>query len=149
MQGFTEKAPTTIPAMLRYQTHVGKDSCITPRRVFPSTCLALVTRWVKARAAWRPWRRATKPRPTSSTRAIDRTGFYRGTADTKPTARMNVTFRLPNEDLEGVLKGPRRQLERPQRPSAWAVAGVDLQRHARRRVEALVSLMETFEKKNG
>ena len=31
---------------------------------------------------------------------IDRTGFYRGTAQKDSRSSMNVTFRLPNEDLE-------------------------------------------------
>ena len=32
--------------------------------------------------------------------AIDRTGFYRGTADPGSRSLMNVTFRLPSEALE-------------------------------------------------
>ena len=31
---------------------------------------------------------------------IDRTGFYRGTAQPDSRSRMNVTFRLPSEELE-------------------------------------------------
>jgi phosphoserine aminotransferase len=31
---------------------------------------------------------------------IDRTGFYRGTARTASRSLMNVTFRLPSEELE-------------------------------------------------
>jgi phosphoserine aminotransferase len=31
---------------------------------------------------------------------IDRTGFYRGTAHADSRSQMNVTFRLPSEDLE-------------------------------------------------
>jgi len=32
--------------------------------------------------------------------AIDATGFYRGTAETGSRSLMNVTFRLPSEELE-------------------------------------------------
>ena len=31
---------------------------------------------------------------------IDRTGFYRGTAQRESRSLMNITFRLPSEDLE-------------------------------------------------
>src|SRR5690606_27906080 len=31
---------------------------------------------------------------------IDRTGFYRGTAEAASRSRMNITFRLGSEDLE-------------------------------------------------
>ena len=31
---------------------------------------------------------------------IDRSGYYRGTAETNSRSRMNITFRLPSEELE-------------------------------------------------
>ena len=34
---------------------------------------------------------------------IDRTGFYKGTADKASRSNMNITFRLPSEDLEGAF----------------------------------------------
>jgi phosphoserine aminotransferase len=83
---------------------------------------------------------------------VDRTGFYRGTAQKDSRSRMNVTFRLPSEDLEkkfekeataaGLdgLKGHR--LVGGLRASiynAFPEAGVD----------ALVEFMREFERKNG
>jgi phosphoserine aminotransferase len=83
---------------------------------------------------------------------IDRTGFYRGTAEKASRSRMNVTFRLSSEELEGKfvkestaagldgLKGHRSVGGmRASIYNAFPEAGID----------ALVSFMQEFERKNG
>jgi phosphoserine aminotransferase len=83
---------------------------------------------------------------------IDRTGFYRGTAKTASRSLMNVTFRLPSEDLEKKfikestaagfdgLKGHRAVGGmRASIYNAFPEAGVD----------ALVSFMRDFERRHG
>jgi phosphoserine aminotransferase len=83
---------------------------------------------------------------------IDRTGFYRGHAAPDSRSRMNITFRLPSEELEkkfvresaaaGLdgLKGHRSVGGlRASIYNAFPQAGVD----------ALVQFMQEFERKNG
>lgn len=83
---------------------------------------------------------------------IDRTGFYRGTANTADRSLMNVTFRLSSEELENKfvkestaagfdgLKGHRSVGGmRASIYNAFPEAGID----------ALVSFMQEFERKNG
>ena len=83
---------------------------------------------------------------------IDRSGFYRGHAQQDSRSRMNVTFRLPNEELDkrfakeataaGLdgLKGHRSVGGmRASIYNAFPEAGVD----------ALVQFMQEFERKNG
>jgi phosphoserine aminotransferase len=83
---------------------------------------------------------------------IDRTGFYRGHAAKDSRSRMNVTFRLPSEDLEKTfakeataagldgLKGHRSVGGmRASIYNAFPEAGV----------QALVDFMREFERKNG
>jgi phosphoserine aminotransferase len=83
---------------------------------------------------------------------IDRTGYYRGHAAKDARSRMNVTFRLPSEELEkkfakeataaGLdgLKGHRSVGGmRASIYNAFPAAGVD----------ALVDFMKQFESKNG
>lgn len=147
-----EKAPTSIPAMLRYQTHVEKDSLHNTPPCFSIYVLALVTRWVKAQGGVAAMAARNKTKAEKLYAAIDRTGFYRGTADKNHRSIMNLTFRLPTEDLEKAflkeaeaaglsgLKGHRAVGGlRASIYNAMPAAGVD----------ALVSLMESFEKKNG
>ncbi|MEJ2717263.1 MAG: 3-phosphoserine/phosphohydroxythreonine transaminase, partial [Deltaproteobacteria bacterium] len=83
---------------------------------------------------------------------IDGSDFYTGTADLDSRSRMNVTFRLPNEDLEkkfvaealanglGGLKGHRSV--GGCRASIYNPTGIEA-------VRTLVDLMKTFEDRNG
>ena len=84
--------------------------------------------------------------------AIDRTDFYRGTAHSDSRSLMNVTFRLPSEDLEARfvkeaqaegmagLKGHRSVGGiRASIYNAFPDAGID----------ALASFMAEFERVNG
>jgi phosphoserine aminotransferase len=83
---------------------------------------------------------------------IDRTGFYRGTAQKDSRSLMNVTFRLPSEELEKAfikeaekegldgLKGHRSVGGvRASIYNAFPEAGVD----------ALAGFMQEFERRNG
>ncbi len=83
---------------------------------------------------------------------IDRTGFYRGTADKGDRSLMNVTFRLPSEELENKfvkestaagldgLKGHR---------SVGGMRASIYNAFPEEGIDALVSFMQEFEKKNG
>jgi phosphoserine aminotransferase len=95
-----EKAPTTLPAMLRYQTHVEKDSLHNTPPCFSIYVLALVTRWVKAQGGVAVLEQRNRAKAAKLYAAIDGSGYYRGTADKAFRSIMNVTYRLPNEDLE-------------------------------------------------
>ena len=62
---------------------------------------------------------------------IDRTGFYRGHAEKDSRSRMNITFRLPSEELEKKFakESHRGRPRRPQRPPIGRRhARLDLQR---------------------
>ena len=84
--------------------------------------------------------------------AIDKSGFYKGTADPDSRSMMNVTFRLPDENLEkkfvaealaegmGGLKGHRSV--GGCRASIYNATGIDV-------VQGLVDFMKVFEQKNG
>ena len=99
-----------------------------------------------------------KSRPINERKAaklyaeIDRTGFYRGTARKDSRSLMNITFRLPSEDLEKAfvkesaaagldgLKGHRSVGGiRASLYNAFPEAGVD----------ALVNFMKEFERGHG
>ncbi len=83
---------------------------------------------------------------------IDSSAFYKGTAETDSRSLMNVTFRLPNEDLEklfvqeafengmGGLKGHRSV--GGCRASIYNATTIEA-------VEALTDFMKMFEKKKG
>lgn len=98
-----EKAPTSLPAMLRYQTHVEKDSMHNTPPCFSIYVLALVTRWVKAQGGVAAMEARNRAKAAKLYAAIDASGYYKGTADKTHRSIMNVTYRLPNEELEKVF----------------------------------------------
>jgi phosphoserine aminotransferase len=83
---------------------------------------------------------------------IDRTGFYRGHADADSRSLMNVTFRLPGEELEKTfakeataagldgLKGHR---------SVGGIRASIYNAFPEDGVDALVQFMRDFERKHG
>jgi phosphoserine aminotransferase len=83
---------------------------------------------------------------------IDQSSFYRGTARTGSRSKMNITFRLPTEDLEkkfvadalendlGGLKGHR---------SVGGCRASIYNPTSIKAVEVLVDFMQEFERKNG
>ena len=83
---------------------------------------------------------------------IDRTGFYRGTAEKGSRSLMNVTFRLPSEELEKAfvqettaagldgLKGHR---------SVGGMRASIYNAFPEDGIDALVAFMQEFEKKRG
>jgi phosphoserine aminotransferase len=98
-----EAAPKTLPAMFRYQTHIEKDSLLNTPPCFSIYVLALVTRWVKAQGGVAAMEARNRAKAAKLYAAIDGSDFYRGTADKAHRSIMNVTYRLPNEELEKVF----------------------------------------------
>jgi phosphoserine aminotransferase len=95
-----EKAPTTLPAMLRYQTHVEKDSLHNTPPCFSIYVLAWSPGGSKPRAGVAAMEARNRAKAAKLYAAIDASGYYKGTADKAHRSFMNVTYRLPNEDLE-------------------------------------------------
>jgi phosphoserine aminotransferase len=147
-----EKAPATIPTMLRYQTHIEENSLYNTPPTFGIYVLALVTRWVKKMGLANLYRQNVE-KAGKLYAAIDGSGgYYKATAVKECRSDMNITWRLPSEALEeqfvkdaskaGMkgLKGHRSVGGiRASIYNAFPPAGID----------ALVSFMKEFQKKNG
>ena len=83
---------------------------------------------------------------------IDCTGFYRGHAKKEDRSRMNVTFRLPNEDLEAKFVKESKAAGMDGLKGHRSVGGLRASIYnafPEEGVNALVSFMQEFEKKNG
>ena len=57
-------------------------------------------KWLKSHGRTRGHGAVNERKAAKLYAEIDRTGFYRGTAQKESRSLMNVTFRLPNEELE-------------------------------------------------
>ena len=94
-----QRAPESLPTMFQYRTHIEKDSLFNTPPCFSIYIVALVTRWLKQAGAENVYRRNVA-KAARLYAAIDASDFYRGTAATEFRSDMNVTFRLPDEELE-------------------------------------------------
>jgi len=94
-----ERAPATVPTMLRYATHIEKNSLFNTPPCFCVYILMLVTRWIKKQGVGALYRQNVE-KAARLYAAIDGSGFYEGTALPECRSDMNVTFRLANRDLE-------------------------------------------------
>ncbi len=148
-----ERIPKTLPTMLSYRTHAAKNSLFNTPSCFAVYTVQLVLKWLEHTVGGLAHMASVNERKAQMLyHVIDTGDFYSGTAASDSRSKMNVTFRLPNEDLEkrfiqetqenglGGLKGHRSVGGcRASLYNAVSVASV----------EVLADFMKTFERKYG
>jgi phosphoserine aminotransferase len=147
-----ERSPAALHTMLSYKVHAENQSLYNTPPVFPIYVMRLVMTWLLKNGGLEAMDGANERKAGKLYAQIDRTGFYRGHAHADCRSRMNVTFRLPSEELEKTfakeataagldgLKGHRSVGGmRASIYNAFPEAGVD----------ALVDFMKEFERRNG
>jgi phosphoserine aminotransferase len=93
----------SLHTMLNYAVHAENGSMYNTPPCFGVYLMGLVMKWALAQGGLDAIG-ATNARKAAALYAeIDRTGFYRGTAAKDSRSQMNVTFRLPSEDLENAF----------------------------------------------
>jgi phosphoserine aminotransferase len=147
-----QRIPANLHSMLDYRTHVENKSLYNTPNTWGIYIISLVCKWLLEKGGLSEMHRENEQKAALLYDAIDATGFYRGHADADSRSIMNVTFRLPSEELEkkfaseataqGLdgLKGHRSVGGiRASIYNAFPLAGV----------EALVTFMKEFERANG
>jgi phosphoserine aminotransferase len=101
-----------IPAMLDYRTYVEHGSLSNTPPVFSIYVLMLVTRWLRDEiGGLEAMAERNRVKAALLYDAIDASsGFYRGHAQPDSRSSMNVTFRLPSDDLERRFLGEASEL---------------------------------------
>ena len=98
---FLEKSSEFLPTMLRYETFYKKNSLYNTPPAFSIYMVGKVAAWIKNSGGLAEMQRRNSIKAKLLYDAIDNSdGFYRGHADKDSRSFMNVTFRLPNEELE-------------------------------------------------
>jgi len=96
-----ERVPAKLPAMLDYKLQAEKESLYNTPSTFSIYVTGLVVRWLLDIGGLPEIERRNQAKADRLYQAIDDSqGFYRGHAQADSRSRMNVTFRLPSEDLE-------------------------------------------------
>lgn len=94
------RSTDALHTMLDYRTHAANDSLYNTPPTFGVYMLGLTMQWLLAQGGLEAMARLNQRKAAKLYDEIDRTGFYRGTARREDRSLMNVTFRLPSEDLE-------------------------------------------------
>ncbi|HEX6323704.1 MAG TPA: 3-phosphoserine/phosphohydroxythreonine transaminase [Vicinamibacterales bacterium] len=147
-----ERSPASLPTMLNYKTHAENQSLFNTPPVFGVYVLRLVLKWLRANGGLEAMAEQNQRKAGLLYAEIDRSGFYRGHARPDSRSWMNVTFRLPSEDLEKQfvkestaagfdgLKGHR---------SVGGLRASIYNAFPEEGVAALVEFMREFERRNG
>ena len=141
-----------LPVMLQYGTHIPEKSLYNTPPCFTIYMVGLVMKWLVGLGGLEAMERINIRKAEKLYGEIDRTGFYRGHAAKESRSRMNVTFRLPSEELEAKfvkeskasgldgLKGHR---------SVGGMRASIYNAFPEEGVDTLVGFMREFERKNG
>jgi phosphoserine aminotransferase len=147
-----QRIPENLPTMLDYRIQVENKSLYNTPNTWGIYILSLVCKWLQEKGGIAVMERENEQKAQLIYDVIDATDFYRGHADIDCRSTMNVTFRLPAEELEkkfvseataqGLdgLKGHR---------SVGGIRASIYNAFPREGVEALVSFMKEFERRNG
>jgi phosphoserine aminotransferase len=95
-----KRSPATLHTMLSYAVHAENQSLYNTPPVFAIYVMRLVMTWLLKNGGLDAVEKKNVRKADKLYAEIDRTGFYRGTANKDDRSLMNVTFRLASEDLE-------------------------------------------------
>src|SRR5215213_7457722 len=147
------KVPENQFSMLDYRAIAAHDSMLNTPNTWGIYLVSLVCEWLRAKGGVPAIEKINREKAKILYDAIDQSdGFYRGHAEPAARSLMNVTFRLPSEELEkqfveesaanGLdgLKGHR---------SVGGIRASIYNAFPKEGVEALVEFMQHFTQKNG
>ena len=95
-----QRVPEGLHTMLDYRTHTSNKSLYNTPNTWGIYILNLVCKWVKDQGGLEGIYRRNQEKAKLIYDAIDATDFYRGHAAPEARSLMNVTWRLPTEELE-------------------------------------------------
>jgi len=147
------RSPKSLPSMLDYSIHAKEKSLYNTPPVFAIYVMSLTLKWLIGQGGLEAMARRNEEKAALLYDAIDASGgWYRPHAKPDCRSLMNVTFRLPSEDLEKTfvsdaagqgldgLKGHR---------SVGGIRASIYNAFPRKGVEALAGFMKEFQRRNG
>jgi phosphoserine aminotransferase len=147
-----QRVSDKVPVIFKYKTHIENESMYNTPPCFSIYIVMLVTRWLEKKGGLAAMKKLNDAKAAVLYSAIDGTGFYRGTAAVPFRSNMNVTFRLPTEELEEKFVKEASALQLKGLKGHRSVGGIRASIYnafPAEGVDALVSFMKDFEQKNG
>jgi phosphoserine aminotransferase len=147
------KVPDTLPSMLKYTIYADQNSMYNTPPCFAVYTIQLVLKWLEESVGGlEKMDEINRKKAQTLYDIFDGSAFFNGTADADSRSLMNITFRLPDEELEkqfveeatkngfGGLKGHR---------SVGGCRASIYNATTLAAVEALADFMKMFEQKYG
>jgi phosphoserine aminotransferase len=141
-----------LATMLDYNTHAKNKSLYNTPNTWGIYILNLVCKWLKEKGGLAGMQQENEAKAQLIYDAIDATEFYRGHADPDARSMMNVTFRLPSEDLEKKFASEATAAGMDGLKGHRSVGGIRASIYnafPKEGCEALVGFMKEFERENG
>jgi phosphoserine aminotransferase len=145
-------ASKETPVLLNYATCAKNDSLTNTTNTFAIYAVKLVLEWIKSEGGLPVMEQRNRAKAKRLYEQIDNSGFYRGFAQVDCRSMMNVTFSLPDTDLE------KRFLAEADAAGLYGLPGHRIVGGVRASiynpmpltgVETLISFMQEFERSNG
>ncbi len=146
------RSADSLPTMMNYKTHVKDGSMYNTPPCFAIYVVGLVLKWLVKNGGLAAMQAVNDRKAGKLYAEIDRTGFYRGHAAKDCRSNMNVTFRLPTEELEAEFAKQAKAAGMDGLKGHRSVGGMRASIYnafPEEGVDALVAFMKEFEKKNG
>ena len=141
-----------LSTMLDYNTHAKNKSLYNTPNTWGIYILNLVCKWLNEKGGLAAMQQENETKAKLIYDRVDSTDFYRGHADADARSVMNVTFRLPSEDLEKKFAGEATAQGLDGLKGHRSVGGIRASIYnafPQEGCEALVQFMSEFEQKNG
>jgi phosphoserine aminotransferase len=147
-----QRIPDGLHTMLDFRTHAENKSLYNTPNTWGIYIIDLVCKWLQGKGGLEGMGRENEEKAKLLYDAIDATDFYRGHADPDSRSIMNVTFRLPSEELEKKFASEATAAGLDGLKGHRSVGGIRASIYnafPREGVEALVQFMREFERTNG
>ncbi len=141
-----------LPTMLSYATHAKERSLYNTPNTFGIYMIGLVCEWIETLGGLGGMQARAAHKSGLIYQTIDSSDFYSGFASKANRSQMNVTFRLPSEELEAKFAKEAQQLGMIGLPGHRSVGGLRASIYNAlepESVQFLVDFMREFERLNG
>lgn len=147
------RVPANLPVMLDYNVQVAGGSMHNTPPCFSIYMVGLVFKWALGLGGLKEVQRRNDEKADVIYKAIDQSGgFYKGHAKADSRSKMNITFRLPSEELEDQFASEAKKMNMIGLKGHRSVGGMRASVYNALPLESskvLAEFMAEFQRKNG
>lgn len=146
------RAPETMPAFLRYSTHIADASLYNTPNTWGVYMVKLICDWMESNGGVPSIQKINEGKAARLYSVIDSSDFWRSPVEKESRSIMNVVWRLPSEALEDQFVSQAKKAGLVGLKGHRSVGGIRASIYNAvplEAIDALVAFMKDFQKKNG